>query len=305
MTNSKIVFSLQITTKNRLSDLKFTLDKIQYFFVRNDLECIVFDDGSTDETSVFIAENFPNIILLRNEVSKGLIYCRNQMLNLTKAKYAISLDDDAHFLSENVLENIENYFVSNQKCGVITCRIFWGLNPPNEIFANEKPERSRSFVGCGHIWNMNAWIDVADYPEWFVFYGEEDFAAFQLFKKKWEIHYLPEILVNHRVDVKSRKKNADYGIRLRRSLRSGWYLYFLFFPIQLIPRKLAFSVWMQLKLKVFKGDFKALKAILLAMFDVLFSIPRIVKNANRLSMKEYREYQKINETKIYWQPKIK
>ena len=149
---------------------------------------------------------------------------------------------------------------------------------------------------------MSVWKTITGYPAWFVFYGEEDFASYQLFKKNWEVHYLPEILVNHRVNLKERKKDADYTTRLRRSLRADWYLYFLFCPIVLIPRKLSYSIWMQLKLKVFKGDFKALKAIFLAMLDLLFSIPKIIKDANRLSMKEYKDYQELKDTKLYWHP---
>lgn len=296
------IFSILITTKNRLPDLKFTLSKIQHLLDKTDVECLIFDDGSTDGTSVFIKEHYPDIILFRNQLSKGLIYCRNQMLNVTKAKYAISLDDDAHFVSEGVLQNIENYFVSNPKCGVIAFRIVWGLVLPNITFSNEEPERTKGFVGCGHVWNMNAWQDIPNYPEWFVFYGEEDFASFQLYKKDWEIHYLPSVLVQHRVDIKSRKNNADYIIRLRRSLRSGWYLYFLFYPIHVIPRKLFYSIWIQLKVKVFKGDFRALRAISLALFDLLFSFPKIVKNTNRLSMQEYQNFLKLEDVKIYWKP---
>jgi hypothetical protein len=113
---------------------------------------------------------------------------------------------------------------------------------------------------------------------------------------------LPKVLVNHRVDVKARRNNADYTIRLRRSLRSGWYLFFLFYPISVIPRKMGYSLWMQLKLKVFKGDFKALQAIVLALLDLVWNMPKILKNSNRLTQKEYDLYNKLPETKLYWQP---
>jgi hypothetical protein len=63
---------------------------------------------------------------------------------------------------------------------------------------------------------------------------------------------------------------------------------------------MAYSIWMQLKLKVFKGDLKALKALLLAIVDLLFSFPKIIKNANRLSNKEYKAYQNLEDTKLYW-----
>lgn len=296
-------FSILITTKNRKDDLAFTLEKSRYLLERGDVKCIICDDGSTDGTSSFIQANYPEIELIQNKESKGLIYSRNRLLDLVTTEFAISLDDDAHFVTQNPLESIKKHFDKNINCGLIALRIFWGLEEPNDLVSTDKITRVQGFVGCAHVWRMKAWHDIPNYPDWFVFYGEEDFASYQLFKKNWEIHYLPDVLVHHRVDVKSRKNNADYTIRLRRSLRAGWYLLFLFYPIQTIPRKMGYSIWMQLKLKVFKGDFKALQAIVLALLDLGWSIPRIIKNSNRLTQQEYETYQKLPETKIYWQPK--
>lgn len=297
-------FSVLITTKNRKTDLAFTLNKIRCMLQKNNVECVVFDDGSTDGTYEYVKENFPLVQLYRNGVSKGYLFCRNKMLNETKATFAISLDDDAHFVTDNPLKIIKDYFDSNANCGLVALRIFWGLQEPNSIVSAEESQRVKGFVGCGHVWRMKAWHDISHYPEWFVFYGEEDFASYQLFKKNWTVNYLPEVLVNHRVDVKSRRNNSDYGIRLRRSLRSGWYLYFLFYPIRIIPEKMGYSIWIQLKLKVFKGDFIALKAIVLAIFDLVWATPKIIRDSNRLSLQEYDAYHKIPNTKIYWQPEI-
>jgi hypothetical protein len=63
-----------------------------------------------------------------------------------------------------------------------------------------------------------------------------------------------------------------------------------------------YSIWIKFKLKVFKGDFKAMQAIMLALFNLVWNVPRIFKNSNRLTMKEYEEYQKLTETKLYWYP---
>jgi glycosyltransferase involved in cell wall biosynthesis len=297
---AKTTFSLLITTKNRKDDLAFTLDKIQYLLERNDVECIICDDGSNDDTANFISTNFPTIQLIQNHKSKGLIYSRNRLLSLVKSDFAISLDDDAHILTLNPLEKIQSHFNENPSCGLLALRIFWGINEPEIFFTNEKTTRVQAFVGCGHVWRMSAWQNIPNYPEWFVFYGEEDFASYELFKKNWEIHYLPDVLVNHRVDLKSRKNNSDYTTRLRRSLRSGWYLLFLFYPVKIILRELVYSIWVQLKRKVFKGDLKALQAIILALLDLVLAIPKITKNSNRLSNKEFEEHQKLEPAKIYW-----
>ena len=295
-------FSILITTKNRKTDLAITLDKIQYLLNRKEVVCIICDDGSSDGTAHFVQTQYPEIQLIQNAKSQGLIYSRNRLLSLVRTEFAISLDDDAHFLSKNPLEFISNYFEEHPKCGLLGFRIFWGLEEPKGTVTAAKPERVQGFVGCAHVWRMKAWKSIPNYPAWFIFYGEEEFASFNLFKKDMEIHYLPEVLVHHRVDIKSRRNNADYTIRTRRALRAGWYLYFLFYPLKFIPRKMAYSLWMQFKSKVFKGDFKALQAIVLALLDLIWNIPRIIKNSNRLTPKEYEAFNKLSETKLYWQP---
>jgi glycosyltransferase involved in cell wall biosynthesis len=103
---SKSTFSILITTKNRITDLIFTLNKISYLLEDSRVNCVVFDDGSVDGTYEYVKENFPSIQIQRNAVSKGYIFCRNKMLNETQSTYAISLDDDAHFVSENPLDFI-------------------------------------------------------------------------------------------------------------------------------------------------------------------------------------------------------
>src|SRR5690606_1875292 len=116
------------------------------FLERQDLQCVVFDDGSTDGTFHAVQKNFPQVILKRNEISRGYMFCRNAMLNETTANFAISLDDDAHFLSGDPLGEIEKYFNGNPKCGVAAFRIFWGKTPPESTQTTDVPQRVKGFV---------------------------------------------------------------------------------------------------------------------------------------------------------------
>lgn len=296
-------FSVLISTKNRIEELVYSLNKIQYLIESNDVECVVFDDGSTDRTSEIINKKFPKIRLLRNEISKGYLFCRNKMLNETNAKFAISLDDDAHFLVENPIVIIENYFNQNLSCGVIATRIFWGSDFPKHSSSELEIQKVKSFVGCGHVWRMKAWREIPNYPEWFQFYGEENFASFHLFKQKWEVHFLPELFVQHRVDlIKRTQTNKDFAFRYRRSLRADWFNYFLFLPIRIIPIKMAYSIWMQFKNKIFKGNLKVVKPLILALLDLVFFIPKLYKHRNSLTSNEYNKYCKLNDAKIFWKP---
>jgi glycosyltransferase involved in cell wall biosynthesis len=302
MTGTQPIFSILITTKNRKVDLAYTLDKIQYLLNRKDVVCLICDDGSTDDTALFLEANYPEIRLIQNSQSQGLIYSRNRLMDLVTTEFAISLDDDLHFITSNPLAIIQDFFEQSEQAAVISFRIFWSKEEPKSTLTKEKSIPMQSYAGGAHAFRMKAWNEIPNYPAWFIFYGEENFASYQLFKKNWQVYYLPEVLVNHRVDLKARKKDKDYVQRQRRSLRSGWYLFFLFYPLKMIPCKMAYSLWIQLKNKVFQGDFKALQAILLALFDLIWNMPRIIKSSNRLSPKEYEKYNQLPETKLYWQP---
>jgi glycosyltransferase involved in cell wall biosynthesis len=298
----QIKFSFLISTKNRCEDLLLTLNKIKHLLNQN-VTCVIFDDGSTDDTFEKVRVNFSNVTLLRNEKSKGYIYCRNKMLNETEADFVISLDDDAHFLTEDPIEIISGYFRNNPSCGLIATRIFWGKETPENTNSAETTQTVKSYIGCGHIWRIKAWRDIPDYPEWFEFYGEENFASLQLFKKNWEIHYIPQLLVQHRVDMDERAKlSKDIAFRYRRAIRADWYTYFMLFPWSRIPRKMAYSLWMQFRKKIFKGNFKVAMPLVLAIWDLFISIPKLIANRNALTLEEYDNYLKLNEAKIYWKP---
>ncbi|WP_179346239.1 glycosyltransferase family 2 protein [Winogradskyella ursingii] len=291
-----------ITTKDRLNELKLTLKKISDLIQNDNVECLICDDGSIDGTSEFIRNNYPNIQLIHNTTSRGLIFSRNRLMAATNATYVISLDDDAHFVSTQILETIEEFFNSHQRCAVISFRLYWGKILPNTIKVNEKPYKTRSFLGGANAFRMEAWKEIPEFPIWFMFHGEEDFASYHLLKNNWQIWYVPKIFAHHRVDMSKRKQQKDYILRLRRSLRSGWYLYLLFYPLYLVPRKILYSIYIQLKTKVFKGDFKAFSAILQALGDVIVNSPRLIKNRKALSREELKSYHSLPPTKIYWQP---
>src|SRR5690606_9831460 len=113
----------------------------------------------------------------------------------------------------------EDWFLSHNDCAVIGFRIYWGKKEPIRKTTYQQPYRVQGFVGCGHAWRMAAWHLIPDYPEWFQFYGEEDFASWHLFLANWSVDFVPGILIQHRVDLKERKKQEDYKTRLRRALR--------------------------------------------------------------------------------------
>lgn len=65
---------------------------------------------------------------------------------------------------------------------------------------------------------------------------------------------------------------------------------------------MVYTLFTQVKNKTFKGDFKATLAIFQALFDIVKNIPNFLKNSNRLSIQEFKEFTNLPHTKIYWKP---
>jgi hypothetical protein len=66
---------------------------------------------------------------------------------------------------------------------------------------------------------------------------------------------------------------------------------------------MVYSIAMQFKLKVFKGDFRAFAALILALFDLIIHLPKIMRFSNRFSKEQMIQFQRLQGPKIYWTPK--
>ncbi len=303
MDSSSVTFALLIATKNRCAQLCITLESLLPLMSNPAVRVVVYDDGSTDGTAQVIQEQFPSVELWRNEKSKGYLYCRNQLLNTIDADYLISLDDDAHFLTENALELIHQTFESQPMAGVLAFRIFWSTHLPSSISTVETPQVVNSFVGCGHVWRKTAWEAIPDYPEWYQFYGEENWASMHLFRQGFSVYYVPQILVHHRVDLRERAQNkSGFTFRYRCSLRTDWYSFFMLFPLQKAFRFWLYSVVKQLQKIIGQRQFRLVNPLILAILDLFQKFPKLIQNRKPLSAKMFYNYQQLNEAKIYWNP---
>ncbi|MFD1095237.1 glycosyltransferase family 2 protein [Salegentibacter chungangensis] len=294
-------FSLIITTHNRLGNLKFTLDSLSKTLTQG-IKLLICDDGSSDGTWEWLKLNCQDVELYRNPVKKGLIFSRNLLMNKVTTPYVISLDDDANFLTNEPLKKIKDYFELNPRCGVVAFRIFWGEHSPQVLIADEKPELVKSFVGCGNAWRTEAWREIPDYPAWYEFYGEENYASFQLLKKDWEVYYLPSVLVQHRVDNKARKKDKDYYLRARKALRADWYNYIIFYPKCKGFRLFLYSVKTQFVKAFESGEVRIITNLFIALGSIIENAGKLKSNRNGLTYCEYQKWKKLSDTKIYWKP---
>lgn len=79
---------------------------------RDDIEIIVIDDGSTDNTWKKLVEfknyrpYFYNLILLSNDINKGVSYTVNRGYDIARGEYIVLLGSDDYFIDDKFLEII-------------------------------------------------------------------------------------------------------------------------------------------------------------------------------------------------------
>lgn len=97
-----------IPTKNRTAELRRALSSCVIQDI--DLDIIVLDDGSEDGTVDMVQDEFPNVILIKGEISKRQMYRRNQGAALSNADYLVFIDDDCVFPSADIVrETVEKF----------------------------------------------------------------------------------------------------------------------------------------------------------------------------------------------------
>ena len=99
-----MLISVIIVSFNNRALLESCL-KTVFLHPRENIEVIVVDNGSTDNTADLVKDNYPQVILLKNEANLGACAARNQGIKVSRGEWILTLDSDA-FLSETFFPEI-------------------------------------------------------------------------------------------------------------------------------------------------------------------------------------------------------
>lgn len=114
------MISAIITTHNRSALLRRAIESVLNQTYR-DIECIVVDDKSTDNTKDVCSE-YPTVqyIYIPPEESKGGNYARNKGIKTARGEYIAFLDDDDYWFPEKIFNQVQilDYY---PQIGVVYC----------------------------------------------------------------------------------------------------------------------------------------------------------------------------------------
>lgn len=112
-----------------------------------DFEFIICDDGSINETYKWLKEfkrQDSRIVLIKNEINKGLAFTLNRCIKISKDELLIRQDAD-DYSAEDRIEKIVDIYSQNKKYDIISSNIFlfeekgtWGkMNYPQKPIAKD------------------------------------------------------------------------------------------------------------------------------------------------------------------------
>ncbi len=87
-----------------------------------ELECIVIDNASCDDSVALMRRDFPQHQLLVNQVNVGFGRANNQALPFVSGDYVLLLNTDA-FVAPDTLSKTVTFMEGNQRCGVLGVRL--------------------------------------------------------------------------------------------------------------------------------------------------------------------------------------
>lgn len=122
--SKKPLVSIYIPTKNRFRLLERAINSVLSQTYEN-IEIIVVDDGSTDETPqllTMLSESYSNFHWCRFPESKGAPAARNHAIYLAKGQLVTGLDDDDYFLPKRIEHLVDSF---DEKYSFICSGFYW------------------------------------------------------------------------------------------------------------------------------------------------------------------------------------
>ena len=218
-----MLFTVMITTRNRLSDLEVTCRNIKNWDPQPD-EVIICADGCTDNTNEFIKSEFPEFILISNEQSLGSVGSRDRILRMAQGKFVICLDDDSYPLDFQFLKYVKRSLDEHPEAGVIT---FSELRNDGLFSEPTKtPESPGKYVSaypnCAAAMRRELYLKLPGFPSFFNHMYEEPDYALQCYSANFCVWFEPSIIVRHYTSAVGRQPVRRHHQNARNELWSVW-----------------------------------------------------------------------------------
>ena len=240
------MISIVIPSFNRRDSVLQLLHDV-YAQDETDIEVLVIDDGSADDSVEAILKQFPAVRLLVNEVNGGPAVTRNRGIREAKGDIIVGFDSDVTVPDPSLLTKVKAGFKRNPAATGFAFRILgpdgvsddvprWWHPLPVAQFADKAFETSY-FSGTAYAFRRDAVIKAGLFSEIVYMHYEEAVLAFRIIDHGGSIFHAPELTVRHHVMPTPRRNR----IRIFYKPRAQVLFAYLCFPVArgtayLVPR---------------------------------------------------------------------
>ena len=193
----KFTFSVMITTRNRLQDLKRTIQVLQQFEPQPE-EILITADGCTDDTVSFVRKNLHSARLIVNSVGRGSVASRDRMMREACGDLVLALDDDSYPEQMDCLTRLPKFFYERPHLAVAHFPQHTDEYPETLSRSDFGPPcLTRSFANSGACLRRSIYLKLPGFvPRFFHMYEEPDYAL-QCVANGYEVYYTPVVTIRH------------------------------------------------------------------------------------------------------------
>jgi len=192
-----------------------------------EIEIVVLDDASTDDTCEMVRREFPTVRLIENDERKERLVLRNKGVEAARGDFVLVLDDDCYLTDPGTIVAAVRHF-DDKRVAVVCLPLIEpfrnrSTNPSSPLAA--AGEEMGGFLGGGSIFRRDAFLAVGGYREILIHHHEERDLASRLLNQGYRFVYASGRPVVHTVHP-----IRDHGEQLRGYLRNMILIPFLNYP---------------------------------------------------------------------------
>lgn len=187
--------SVNILSFNRCTELRQTLLAVtcELKYPTERLEIIVVDNASEDGSAEMVAEEFPDVVLIRRSVNIG-VSAWNDGFKQCHGEYVLVLDDDCYLTGED----LKRVLGAAEQTGAALVSLSVGNpNEPGFFFNRDVNPGLLSFWGCAALMRRDAISKLGGFePAIFVYTHELEFTM-RLLDAGYSHLFLPDVTAMH------------------------------------------------------------------------------------------------------------
>lgn len=235
------VIIVNYKVKEYIANLLNSIDKAKSGY---QLQIIVVDNDSGDDSISFLKDRFPDVEYIENGTNLGFGKANNQAIRKAHGKYTLIINPDT-LVSEDTFSVLVDHMNNNPECGAAGCKILnpdgtfapesrrsvptiWtafskvmGLNflfPKSKLFGQyylswldeDEPSRVPVLSGSFMFWRTEVLNKLKGFDEIFFMYGEDIDICYRVQETGFHIDYVPGTSIIHYKGESTKKGNLKY-----------------------------------------------------------------------------------------------